>query len=419
MIGLQMSATDKILLVDDEPNILAAYARVLRGRFRLETALGSAKGLEMVSVHGPYSVIVSDLRMPGMDGIEFLTRSREKSPDTVRMLLTGNVDVKAAIEAVNQGCIFRFLTKPCLPNDFSNALQAGIDQYRLIFAERELLQNTLNGSIRVLTEILSIVDPESFGKGNTLRDLIHKLARAMEIADTWELELGAMLAQIGHVTIPPSILIKEKTGEQLSEIEEEMIARAPQTGHNLLANIPRLKSVADMVLYQNKHFNGDGFPKNQSAGAQIPIGARLLKVLKDMTLAETDGMTRSNALEAMRKREGWYDPAVLDAACLCFAPELTHYGTEERADFFIAAKDLKVGQILLSDVLTGNGTLLIKAGNFITVTILERIRNFSKLNGVCEPIHVELLQYSAPMPRRQKPDNGSATLCNRLGPCMQ
>ncbi|HTY63249.1 MAG TPA: HD domain-containing phosphohydrolase [Acidobacteriota bacterium] len=383
--------TEKILLVDDDPNILAAYTRVLRNRFQFETALGGAEGLRMASESGPYSVIVSDLRMPGMDGIEFLARSREKSPDTVRMLLTGNVDVKAAVEAVNQGWIFRFLTKPCLPDDFSRALQAGIDQYRLILSERELLQSTLNGSIRVLTEILSIADPESFGKGNRLRELIQTLALALKIADPWELELAAMLAQIGHVTIPPSVLIKQRAGEPLSEIEKDMIARAPQTGHNLLANIPRLKSVANIVLYQNKRYNGDGFPKNQIAGDRIPAGARMLKVLIDMTVAETEGMTRANALEEMKKRDGWYDPAILDSAYLCFAPALKKTGHVHRRDYFIPARNLKVGQILLSDVLTDNGTLLIKAGNWISDTILERINNFSKLNGVQEPIHVEVL----------------------------
>jgi response regulator RpfG family c-di-GMP phosphodiesterase len=384
---------EKILLVDDDPNILAAYVRVLRSQFQLETANGGAAGLKMVEEQGPYAVIVSDLRMPVMDGIEFLTRSRDKSPDTVRMLLTGNVDVKAAIEGVNQGCIFRFLTKPCLPDSFSRALQAGIDQYRLISAERELLQDTLNGSIRVLTEILSIVDPESFGRGSSLRESMQELARTMGIPDTWELELAAMLAQIGHVTIPPAILAKERTGQILSEVEQEMMDRAPQIGHNLLANIPRLKSVAKIVLYQKKHYDGSGFPRNSIEGAQIPLGARLLKVLIDVAQDEFGGLTRAKALEVMKQREGCYDPAVLDAAFLCFASS-TQTRRVQRAACSLLARDLRVGQILLSDVLSGNGTLLIKAGNWISETILERIVNFAKLNGVREPIQVEALHDS-------------------------
>ncbi len=386
--------TDKVLLVDDDPNILAAYQRQLRKQFHLDTALGGAEGLRLVESGGPYAVIVSDLRMPGMGGVEFLTRTKERSPDTVRMMLTGNVDVRAAIDAVNQGWIFRFLTKPCLPQDFAHALQAGIDQYRLISAERELLQKTLNGSIRVLTDILSIVDPESFGRAHSLRDSIRILAGTVGIADSWELELAAMLSQIGHVTIPPEILIKEKAGRSLSDVEKEMISRVPQIGHTLLAHIPRLESVAKIVLYQNKCYNGTGFPKDAVMGAQIPTGARLLKVLLDMVQVEMGGATRAKALEVLKKREGWYDPAFLDAAFLCFASVSKPVRSVERCVAAVSAKDLKVGQILLSDVLMGNGALLITAGNWISETMLERISNFAKLHGIKEPIQVEVISDS-------------------------
>jgi len=386
--------TDRILLVDDDPNILAAYQRYLRKQFRLDTALGGTEGLKTMESKGPYAVIVSDLRMPEMDGVEFLTKTKERSPDSVRMMLTGNVDIRAAIDAVNQGWVFRFLTKPCLPQDFAHALQAGIDQYRLISGERELLQSTLNGSIRVLTEILSIVDPESFGRAHSLRDSIRMLAGTVGITNLWELELAAMLAQIGHVTIPPAILVKEKTGQSLSEIEREMIARVPRIGHTLLAHIPRLESVARIVLYQNKCFNGTGFPKDAIAGTNIPMGARLLKVLMDLVQAEIGGISRARALEALKKREGWYDPAVLDAAFLCFASSARQAKSVERTVCSVAARDLKVGQILLSDVLMGNGALLIKAGNWISETLLERVKNFAKLHGIREPIQVEVIHES-------------------------
>ena len=405
-MGNQDQITSKILLVDDDPNILTAYVRVLHAQFQLTTAIGGAEGLKKLEDQGPYAVVVSDLRMPGMDGIEFLSHSKEKSPDTVRMLLTGNVDIKAAIEAVNKGCVFRFLSKPCLPSDFSAALHSGIDQYRLITAERELLQNTLNGGIRVLTEILSIVDPESFGRGNTLRDLISTLAHTMGITDSWEIELAAMLAQIGHVTIPPATLAKEKAGQALSEMEKEIISHSPQTGHKLLANIPRLKSVADTVLYQKKLYDGSGFPKNLVAGSEIPIGARLLKVLMDMTEPEFRDLPRSNALQEMKKREGWYDPAVLNAAFLCFASGIEQTGIVERTEVLMPVKDLRVGQILLSDVVASNGTLLIRAGNWISETILERVSNFAKINGVREPIHVEILHQPASNDLSEKQKRG-------------
>jgi response regulator RpfG family c-di-GMP phosphodiesterase len=390
--------TVKILCVDDDPNILAAYQRQLRKQFQIDIAHGGAEGLQAVACDGPYAVIVSDLRMPGMGGVEFLTKVKECSPDTVRMMLTGNADIHAAIEAVNQGRIFRFLTKPCLPEDLAQALDAGIAQYRLVSAERELLLNTLNGSIRVLTEILSIVDPESFGRANDLRDLIRTLGSTVGATDFWGLELAAMLAQIGHVTIPPELLIKKKTGQSVSEIEKDMLSRVPRIGYSLLAHIPRLEGVARTVLYQNKCFDGSGFPRDSIAGTQIPVGARLLKVLTDLVQVESGGMARAKALEVLKKREGWYDPAVLDAAFLCFASNTLHSKSMQRSACFVAAKDLQVGQILLSDILMDNGALLIKAGNWISETILERIRNFAKLKGIREPIQVEVISSSCSGP---------------------
>jgi response regulator RpfG family c-di-GMP phosphodiesterase len=383
---------DKILFVDDDQNILAAYQRQLRKQFLIDAALGGVEGLAAIESKGPYAVVVSDLRMPGMDGIAFLTKVKELAPDTVRIMLTGNADTKAAIEAVNEGNIFRFLTKPCLPSDLAQALQAGITHFRLILAERELLQNTLNGSIRVLTEILSIVDPQSFGRGRVLRESIRTLSAALKVANPWELELAAMLSQIGHVTVPPEIIIKEKSGQSLSEVEKEMLSRVPKIGHALLAHIPRLENVAKIVLCQNKRFEISGSLGDPIYGSRIPLGARMLKVLVDLAQLESAGLSRAKALEVLRKREGWYDPAVLDAAFLCFASPPKLNPNVERQPRSVSVKELQVGQILLSDVMTYSGALLISAGNWVSETILERIKNFAKLKGIREPIEVEMIR---------------------------
>ncbi|MFH1417727.1 MAG: response regulator, partial [Planctomycetota bacterium] len=133
----------KILCVDDDPNILNAYRRGLRRLFEIETAEGGAEGLEAIASQGPFAVVVSDMRMPGMDGIQFLTAVKKRAPESVRIMLTGNADQQTAMDAVNEGSIFRFLTKPCPPEHLAKALTAGIEQYRLITAEKELLGKTL------------------------------------------------------------------------------------------------------------------------------------------------------------------------------------------------------------------------------------------------------------------------------------
>src|SRR5689334_22713738 len=124
----------KILCVDDDPNILQGYKRAFRRDFEIHIAEGGIEGLAMIENEGPFAVVVSDMRMPVMDGIQFLIRVRELAPQSVRMMLTGNADQQTAIDAVNQGNIFRFMTKPCPPDVMATMLNAGIEQYRLITA---------------------------------------------------------------------------------------------------------------------------------------------------------------------------------------------------------------------------------------------------------------------------------------------
>ena len=132
----------KLLFVDDDESLLASYKRQLRKQFQIETAVGGREALELIEQNGPYAVIVSDYRMPFMDGIEFLARVREIAPDTVRIMLTGSGDMQAAIQAVNEGNIFRFLTKPCSIDVQGESLNTGIEQYQQITRERDYNKKT-------------------------------------------------------------------------------------------------------------------------------------------------------------------------------------------------------------------------------------------------------------------------------------
>jgi DNA-binding NtrC family response regulator len=167
---------EKILCVDDEPSILRGFERVLNGTFPIQTATSGEEGLALITGPEPFAVVVSDMRMPGMDGIQFLRKLKEIAPDTVRMMLTGNADQQTAIDAVNKGSIFRFLTKPCSPEDLEQAIAAGIQQYKLVMAERELLEKTLIGCVKTLTDILSIVNPIAFSRASRVRHLAKSVA---------------------------------------------------------------------------------------------------------------------------------------------------------------------------------------------------------------------------------------------------
>jgi len=144
----------RVLCVDDEPNVLEGLRRQLCRHFTVATAGGGVAGLEVIERDGPFAVVVSDMRMPGMDGAAFLNRVRERVPDTVRVLLTGRADLDAAVAAVNKGNIFRFLMKPCPSEVLIATLEASAAQYRLVTAERALLEQVLQGSIKALTCIV-------------------------------------------------------------------------------------------------------------------------------------------------------------------------------------------------------------------------------------------------------------------------
>jgi response regulator RpfG family c-di-GMP phosphodiesterase len=378
---------EKILFVDDDSNLLSSLERSLRRQFNIDTATGGEAGLAKMADAAPYDVIVSDRQMPGMDGIEFISIVRKRAPDTVRIMLTGNVDIEHAVRVVNEGNIFSFLLKPCPNEVLCQALENGLRQRRLILAERELLEKTLNGSIKMLTDILALVDTKAFGRSEKLRRLITQLSEKTLLPDTWQIHLAAMLSPIGHVTLPAEIVFKARAGGNLTTKEQQVLDSAPGISARLLANIPRLAGVAKIVNYQNQRFDGVGALVDPVRGEAIPYGARLLKILNDMLELEEGGFSRHQALDELLLRKGFYDPRLL-------ASVREHFGfaagklDDTLQVIAVETNDLAVGMLLSSDVFTKEGILILSAGHTISQMILERIQNFKMLYGVKEPIFV-------------------------------
>jgi response regulator RpfG family c-di-GMP phosphodiesterase len=374
--------SNSILCVDDEPDILQAYQRQFRKTLKVVTACGGPEGLEKIRTQGPFGVIVSDLRMPGMDGIEFLTKAGELSPDTVRIMLTGQADLHAAMEAVNRGHIFRFLAKPCPPAVLADTMKAGLEQYRLITAEKELLEKTLSGSLKVLCDVLSLVNPEAFGRSARVTGYVERLASQMGETDLWAMRTAAMLSQIGCVILPEEILKKVYRREQLSANESQLFDQHPCVAADLLRKIPRMEQVADIILYQEKYFDGYGVPRDGRKGEEIPLGSRILKVALDYDALESVGTDRWRAFEQLKDRKGWYDPAVLEALKTAFADDIKY---ESRA---VMAGDLASGMVIAEDVLGVNDALLVTKGQEITPSLLLRLQNIHQTTGVKQPIAV-------------------------------
>jgi len=379
----------KILFVDDEPNVLSALQRQLHLLFQVETAAGPIEGLAALQNGRDYSVVVADMGMPKMSGVEFLARARETAPDTVRVMLTGYLNQSTAAEAINQGSIFRFLNKPCSTEKLVQTLEAAVAHHHHIIAERDLLENTLGGSLKVLSEILALAEPETFGQAEALRDAIRLLAASLKVTPTWDLEAAALLSQIGSVTIPPELILKSRQGHALSAGEKDIFNDIPVVGGSLLAQIPRLEGVARIVLYQHKNFDGGGFPEDAVAGEAIPLGARMLKLLVDLARLESGGAARPAALEQLRAHSGVYDPRLLQALEHSPGAAAAPPANIGPAAAPVGFAELRVGHVLRSNLETKDNLLLVTAGNKITPMLMHRLRNFSSLYGIQEPIFIE------------------------------
>lgn len=376
--------SERILLVDDERKVLHALLRQLGEHFDIATAASGADALKMISSDGPFAVIVSDMRMPGMDGVEFLAAARECAPDSVRVMLTGNADQQTAIEAVNEGQIFRFLTKPCAPEALSNALQASLSQYRLIIAEKELLEKTLRGAITILTEVLSLTNPVAFGHASRVQRLVARLCTRMEQEHSWQIDVAAMLSQIGCVTVPSDTLERAYRGEVLQSQERQMLDAHPEVAGELIRNIPRLAEVADIVAYQQKGFDGSGVPSDDVHGPAIPLGARILRVAIDYDTLTWRGHTDQNALAELRSHPRLYDPAVLRALEALVEADQPF----EVREFSLA--DVKLNAVLAEDVITPDGFLLLSRGQKVTPSVHKLLRNFALRRGLENRIRVRI-----------------------------
>ena len=379
---------ERVLIVDDDANLLAGASRTLHPYFDVATAKGGEEALALMKSHGPFAAVVSDMHMPLMSGLDFLGRAAAEAPETVRLMLTGFPDQRIAIAAVNKGNIFRFLTKPCSPESLIQALEASVKQYRLVRAEKELLERTLNGCIRMLMELLAGADPISFGRSQVLRDDMRQFVMARKFSEVWIFEMAAMLSTIGCITVPPEVLKKSKAGLPLTQQEEEILGQMPDAASKLLVNIPRLDAVGEIIRCQNKHYDGSSLPKEEMAGDDIPLGSRILKVLNDRLDLRESGLPEDEIQEIMKGREGWYDPLVLKAALA--DPENSSFP----APFFgtirhLTLKEILPGMMLAEDVLTSNGMLIVKAKTQVTAVLLQRLHNFAMVSGVREPLAVE------------------------------
>jgi len=386
---------DRILLVDDDKNLLDSLKRQLRKHFDVKVALGPKEGLIAVTQDGPFAVIVSDLRMPIMDGIQFLANVSKLEPDSVRIMLTGNADLNNAIEAVNHGNIYRFLTKPCAIDTFVQVLNQGVRQYRLVQSEKELLEQTLRGSIQMLTDLLSMLNPDVFGRASIIKNYAHDVAVSMGASELWKIDTAAMLSQIGCLTLPEPLLEKIFSGTDPNDAEMRRYEAHPAITAELLSHIPRIEAITDAIRYQSKHFDGSGVPEDAVKGKELPLGARILKVVTDFDLLESRGASKSESLLILEKRVGCYDPAVVEAleAVLGVQAEskIREVSLADLSAGMLFTEDVLVARMIFTeDVRAANGRTLVTRGQQVSPVIIKRLINFTENMEIVEPLRVRM-----------------------------
>lgn len=369
-----------ILCVDDEPHVLAGLSLNLGRRYHVQTATSGAAALDLLRQSPQIAVIVSDMRMPGMDGATFLRLSLGVAPAAMRVLLTGQADLASAIEAVNEGKLFRFLTKPCPTPTMVATIDAAAEQVRLVEAERVLLEQTLHGSVQVLTDVLALTSPAAFGRANRLRRLAADLAARTGLEGRWQLEVAAMLSQLGAITLAADTLDRLQRGEPLADADRRLVERSHEVTERLLAHIPRLEGVR-AILRAAASGGGAGAGVTERERQEIERAAKLFRIVVDYDALEAEGVPTARALDTLRGRAGRYDAAALDAlagACGGRGP------AEDVRELPLAG--LRTGMVLAEDVRSTTGVLLAARGYEITASFVERVANFH--GTVREPIRV-------------------------------
>ncbi|MEK6642281.1 MAG: response regulator [Planctomycetota bacterium] len=384
-----MSHNDRrILMVDDEPNILDGFRRSLGRKYELLTAIGGAAALAVMAEKGPFAVVVTDMQMPGMNGVQFLEAARERNKDTSFMMLTGNADQGTAVQAINRGHIFRFLNKPCAPELLEEALEAAIRQYQLVTAERVLLRDTLGSSIRVLTEALALSDPALGELVISVRHNVSALCEGLGVPADWRFSMAASLSLLGFVVV--------ETGDDHTALSDEKLLECAECGARLLRLIPRMEQVVAIIKRQRE---AGELPQDlclDQPAAAITIGARLLRIAVDVERACRNLMPASALLDQVRHGPHGAPLSAICGSLLSKAPKTTGGDGQVIRRELLNISSLHEGMQLEEDIRTTDQKLILAKGNHCTTALIERLRAFAKAERIPSEVTVSWSEKTNP-----------------------
>lgn len=414
----------RVLLVDDEPNVLAALRRTLRGRgFDVSCAGSGAEALAVLQ-REPVDAIVSDMRMPGMSGAEFLKASIALAPGAVRVLLTGYADLESTTRAINEGEIFRYVTKPWDDAILLQGLDDGLarkalererDALRAIAEQRaeqlRVLNAGLEAQVAQRTRDLAVALEEQRGLAERLKadfsstvrllsSLIEqragltagcqrRVARHVRMLGPQfglspetlhDLSFAALLQDLGKLSLPDALL--RQPVEVLEAKDRWRLLCHPLVGESSLMALSSLKGAGAILAHVNENYDGSGVP-GKCGGKDIPLPARLLRVAADYEhllagAIEIHALTPEHAFRRLRKHRGVrYDPDVVDG--FMRAMEQPVVGKAHKA--LMASDGLRPGMVLAQDLVSRSGALLLSQGYQLTDALIAHIRRLEEFSG--------------------------------------
>lgn len=422
----QVTAEDHetLLFVDDEANILSSLRRLFRPLgYRIFTAESGAQGLEIMEREA-IDLVVSDMRMPEMNGAQFLEQVNERWPETVRMLLTGYAEIGATIDAINKGHIYRYISKPWEDNDIVLAIRHALRQKRLeqenrgleeltrkqneelkelnanleekVKARTEELRQTMGflevaheklkqgfvTSIRVFSNLVEMRGGAIAGHSRRVAELSRAIARQMEMKETdvQDVFLGALLHDVGKIGFPDYLLEKpfaSMTGEERTEVMKH-----PVKGQTALMALEQLHGAAKLIRSHHEHFDGLGYP-DKLVGLEIPLGARIIVLANEYDAAQSGTLLSKRLKQAdavlyiQEGRGRRYDPAVVDA----FMRVMGASGETAQAvpELAMHSEQIRPGMVLSRDLMSTHGELLLSKDYLLDEALIEQIRNFERL----------------------------------------
>ncbi|TWT78183.1 Hydrogenase transcriptional regulatory protein hupR1 [Posidoniimonas polymericola] len=374
----------RVMLVDDDHTLLSSIGRNLCLDYDLVTACSGAEALEKITEHGPFGLVLTDMRMPGMTGLQLIIEARKVSPMTSYIMLTGNQDLGTAVQAVNEGHVFRFLSKPCELATIRSAIEAGLRQYGLEVGEKELLNKTCAGAIALLTDVLEATQPMICSRHSSTSETVEMLLEAAGVPKRWEYALASRLALVGFACLGEESARVFDTTSPHDADWKFAVERAMGIGGRMVKRIPRLGIVGEIVESAHGVTGAFCYKKPKSEAAIVRTGATLIALSLAWETLRRQGLRRKDAVEEMKL----LFPELLPVYVEAFEKLPETGDADEQPGAQVDVSELAPGMVLHSDVVGRDGSVLLRAGSRLSEVHIEKLRNGTEHFGGTRPIMI-------------------------------